>query len=194
MLKTKLIAAAITLASGTAFAQTAVFPGAAHCFEDSALKAEAVNNLIASSGELSALTQVALEEVGASANGYFIFDPKFSRTERFFHCSVPLNENMGNVTLTVHGITQGLNVSAGGCLISRIRKTPDGGKDKWLRFGTGKGFDWTDISDDTISSKQFVNYVTTIDNNFEPDAILNLQCRTTWQTGSVSVGQIEINY
>ena len=45
MLKTKLIAAAITPASGTAFVKL-LFSPERHCFEDSALKAEAVNNLI----------------------------------------------------------------------------------------------------------------------------------------------------
>ncbi|CAH9050501.1 hypothetical protein PSECIP111951_00205 [Pseudoalteromonas holothuriae] len=80
-----------------------------------------------------------------------------------------------------------------GCSISRVRKISDGGKDKWFKFSTGKGFDWAGISDNSNSAKQFVSYTTTLDNIFESDAVLTLKCRSTWKSGSIAVGQIEIN-
>ncbi|MDO6466387.1 hypothetical protein [Pseudoalteromonas carrageenovora] len=78
-----------------------------------------------------------------------------------------------------------MNSSNGGCSISRMRKVSDGGQSKWFRYGTGKGFDWIDLSDQSNSSKQFVSYSVDLNNNFESDAILTMKCRTTWQTGSV---------
>ena len=69
-----------------------------------------------------------------------------------------------------------------------MRKVSDGGQSKWFRYGTGKGFDWIDLSDQSNSSKQFVSYSVDLNNNFESDAILTMKCRTTWQTGSVSIG------
>lgn len=192
MLKIKNIVLVTALASLSSITQAAVFDGASHCSEDMAYKSEAVNDLVSSIGDLPALKKIALEKTGKIENGYFIFDPQFSRTSRYFNCSVPLNESIGSFELTVSGITEGLNNSNGGCSISRIRKINDGGQDKWFKYGTGKGFDWIDISDTSNSSEQFVSYVTELDNNFESEAILTMKCRTTWKSGSVSIGQIEI--
>ncbi len=193
MLKIKNIALATALASISSLTQAAVFDGASHCSEDTVYKSQAVNNLAASIGDLAALKEVTLEKTGTTENGYFTFDPQFSRSERYFNCSIPLNDTIGNFELKVHGITEGLNSSNGGCLISRVRKVSDGGQEKWFKYATGKGFDWIDIADTANSSKQFVSYVTALDNNFESDAVLSLKCRTTWQHGSVAIGQIEIN-
>ena len=184
---------AIVLASVSSITQAAVFDGSSHCSEDVVFKSQAVNNLIASQGDLPALKQIALEKVGSIENGYFIFDPEFSRSDRYFNCNVPLNSTIGQFELTVHGITEGLTGANAGCSISRVRKVSDGGKDKWFKFSTGKGFDWADISNSSIDSKQFVSYTTTLDNNYERDAVLTLKCRTTWKDGSIAVGQIEIN-
>ncbi len=192
MLKTKYIALAITLGSIPLQSNAAVFDGASHCSEDVIYKTQAVNNLIASVGDIQALKTKALEKVGSTENGYFLFDPQFSRSDRYFNCSVPLNESIGNFELVINGITEGLNSSNGGCFISRMRKVSDGGQSKWFRYGTGKGFDWIDLSDQSNNSKQFVSYSVDLNNNFESDAILTMKCRTTWQTGSVSIGQIEI--
>ncbi|WP_300582470.1 hypothetical protein [uncultured Pseudoalteromonas sp.] len=105
-----------------------------------------------------------------------------------------MNDNIGQYQLTVHGTTQGLNNSFGGCSISQIKKVNDGNSEVWLKYGTGQGFDWISISDLNNSSKQSVNFTTSLDNNYQDNSILSLTCRTTWQQGTVSVGQIEINY
>lgn len=193
MLKMKKITVAIVLASVSSITQAAVFDGSSHCSEDVANKSQAVNNLIASIGDLPALKKITLEKTGTTENGYFIFDPQFSRSDRYFNCNVPLNDTIGQFDLTVHGITEDLTGTNAGCSISRVRKVSDGGKDKWFKYGTGKGFDWANISDSSIDSKQFVSYTTTLDNNFESGAVLTLKCRTTWKSGSIAVGQIEIN-
>ncbi len=188
------IATLIAIASTSAFSQTITFTGSAHCSEDTVKKSSALNELIATNGDLSALKEVSLENVGATANGYFIFNPTFSRTSRYFNCAIPLNDNIGQYQLTVHGTTQGLNNSFGGCSISQIKKVNDGNSEVWLKYGTGQGFDWISISDLNNSSKQSVNFTTSLDNNYQDNSILSLTCRTTWQQGTVSVGQIEINY
>lgn len=193
MLKIKKMAIAIALASVTPITQAAVFDGSTQCSEDAEFKSKAVNNLIASLGDLPALKQVALEKTGTIENGYFIFEPQFARSNRYFNCNVPLNNTIGQFELTIHGITEGLTGANAGCSISRVRKISDGGKDKWFKFSTGKGFDWADISDTSNNTKQFVSYTTTLDNNFESGAVLTLKCRTTWKSGSIAVGQIEIN-
>ncbi|MBU2893602.1 hypothetical protein KO495_09750 [Colwellia sp. D2M02] len=192
MLKIKKFALAAALVSASSITQATVFDGATHCSEDVAHKSQAINNLIASIGDLPALKKVALEKTGTTQNGYFVFDPQFSRSDRYFNCSVPLNDTIGHFELTIHGITEGLSGTNANCLISRVRKVSDGGRDKWFKFGTGKGFGWDDISDSNNPSKQFVSYATTLNNNFESDAILTFKCRSTWKSGSISVGQIEI--
>lgn len=195
MNKSKLsIATLFTIASTSALSQTSVFSGAAHCSEDIVKKTSAVNQLIASKGDLKALKEVTLENVGTTDNGYFTFNPTFSRTSRYFNCSVPLNDNIGQYQLTVYGTTQGLNNSFGGCSISHLRKVNDGNSEVWLKYGTGQGFDWISISEQNNSSKQYVNFSTSLDNSYQEHSILSLTCRTTWQQGTVSVGQIEINY
>ena len=75
-----------------------------------------------------------------------------------------------------------------------MKKVNDGNSEVWLKYGTGQGFDWISISDLNNSSKQSVNFTTSLDNNYQDNSILSLTCRTTWQHGTVSVGQIEINY
>ena len=89
MLKTKYIALAITLGSIPLQSNAAVFDGASHCSEDVIYKTQALNNLIASVGDIQALKTKALEKVGSTENGYFLFDPQFSRSARYFNCSVP---------------------------------------------------------------------------------------------------------
>jgi len=184
----------LAVVSTSTFSQTDVFSGAVNCSEDTVKKVSAINQLITSKGDLSALKAIALENVGTTDNGYFIYNPTFSRTNRYFNCSIPLNENVGQYQLTIHATTQGLNNSFGGCSISHVRKVNDGNNDVWLKYGTGQGFDWISISNPNISSKQYVNFSTNLDNNYEASSILSLTCRTTWQQGTVSVGQIEIDY
>ncbi|XPF94721.1 hypothetical protein ACM9HF_01580 [Colwellia sp. RE-S-Sl-9] len=183
------------LSSTSALADTLTFSGATHCNEDVVKHATAFNNLKTAEGALNALSTISSESVGPTEQGYFIFDPQFERTTRYFNCSVPLTANMGNISLNVYGKVNGIQQAPGGCLISRIRKVNDGGIPKWFRFGTGEGFDWSTITNYNITGEQFVNYSTNnINNNYEADSTLELKCRTTWSGGSVSIGQIAVTY
>ncbi|MEJ6472996.1 hypothetical protein [Pseudoalteromonas piscicida] len=193
-MKTTLTLIASLFIANSAYASVDLYSGANHCSLDATLESKAFTKYAGIVGTTEAIKQKLSEEMGATANGYFVFNPTYLRTERFFNCSVPLNANMDRFTLTVSGITEGLNNSNGGCLISRLRKVSDGGQNKWIKYGTGKGFDWIDLSDSSISGEQFVTYNTTLDNNNDSDSILTLKCRTTWAEGSVSVGQIKLNY
>lgn len=176
------------------FAAQFTFSGAAHCAEDVQKHATAAKTLIQSQGALAALEIMATENVGAVEEGYFYYDPTFERTNRYFNCSIPLTENMGDIELGVYGIVNGLNNAFGGCSVARMRKVSDGGIDKWFRFDSGDGFDWISLQDSSIQGDQFVNYKTQISNNYEADSTLELKCRTTWEEGSVALGQITLTY
>ncbi|TMN37280.1 hypothetical protein [Pseudoalteromonas sp. S2755] len=194
-MKTKLAIIASLFAANSAYATVELYSGANNCALDTKLEAAAFTKHANAVGNSEALAQKHSEQVGATGSGYFIFNPSYLRTERYFNCSVPLNANIGQFTLTVHGKTQGLTGTNAFCLVSKIRKVSDGGIDKWFKFReTGKGFDWTDISVPNVAEEQFVSYTTTLDNNYESSAVLDLKCRTTWDKGSVSIGQIELSY
>ncbi|CAM3610931.1 MULTISPECIES: hypothetical protein [Pseudoalteromonas] len=193
-MKTKLAIIASLFAANSAYATVELYSGANNCALDSKLEAAAFTKHANAVGNLEALTQKHSEQAGATGNGYFIFNPAYLRTDRYFNCSVPLNANIGQFTLTVHGTTKGLTGTNAFCSISRIRKVSDGGIDKWFKFKTGKAFYWTDISDPNVAEEQFVSYTTMLDNNYESGAVLDLKCRTTWDKGSVAVGQIELSY
>ncbi|KDM93343.1 hypothetical protein [Photobacterium galatheae] len=193
-MKNKLALVASLFVANSAYATVELYSGENHCSLDAALESKAFNKHANTVGTLEAIKQKQSEQMGATENGYFIFNPTYLRTERYFNCSVPLNANIGQFNLTVHGTTEDLNQSNGGCTISRFRKVSDGGQDKWLNYGTGKGFDWIDLSDSNVSGEQFVTYRTTLNNDYDDNAILTFKCRTTWAEGSVSVGQIELSY
>lgn len=186
----------LTLLSSTSvLADVQSFSGAAHCSEDSVLNATSVTKLIQQQGALTALTIIETENVGTTKNGYFTYDPQFERSSRYFNCSIPLTDNIGSVDVAVYSQVTGLNAGRpGGCTISRIHRVSDGGQYKWLKYGTGKGFDWTDIADTSNTNTQFVSYSTTINNNYDDNTILELRCRTTWDQGSVALGQITLTY
>ncbi|WMO16015.1 hypothetical protein [Pseudoalteromonas piscicida] len=193
-MKTKLAIIASLFAANSAYATVELYSGANNCALDTKLETAAFTKHANAVGNLEALTQKHSEQAGATGNGYFIFNPAYLRTDRYFNCSVPLNANIGQFTLTVHGTTKGLTGTNAFCSISRIRKVSDGGIDKWFKFKTGKAFYWTDISDPNVAEEQFVSYTTMLDNNYESGAVLDLKCRTTWDKGSVAVGQIELSY
>ncbi|QUI61561.1 hypothetical protein GSF04_03300 [Pseudoalteromonas sp. A22] len=193
-MKTKLAIIASLFAANSAYATVELYSGANNCALDTKLEAAAFTKHANAVGNLEALTQKHSEQAGATGNGYFIFNPAYLRTDRYFNCSVPLNANIGQFTLTVHGTTKGLTGTNAFCSISRIRKVSDGGIDKWFKFKTGKAFYWTDISDPNVAEEQFVSYTTMLDNNYESGAVLDLKCRTTWDKGNVAVGQIELSY
>ncbi|MFC3031431.1 hypothetical protein ACFOEE_02675 [Pseudoalteromonas fenneropenaei] len=193
-MKTKLAIIASLFAANSAYATVELYSGANNCALDTKLEAAAFTKHANTVGNLAALTQKHSEQTGATANGEFIYNPTYLRTERYFNCSVPLNANIGQFTLTVYGLTKGLTGTNASCMISTIRKVSDGGINKWFKFNTGKAFNWTDISDSSVTAEQFVSYTTTLNNNYESGAVLDLRCRTTWDKGSITVGQIELSY
>ncbi|KGJ88211.1 hypothetical protein [Colwellia psychrerythraea] len=183
------------LSSTSVLADVQSFSGAVHCSEDAVLKTTAVTKLIQQQGALTALTTVETENVGTTKDGYFTYDPKFDRSSRYFNCSIPLTNNIGSVDVAIYGQVKGLNSGRpGGCTISRTRRVSDGGQYKWFKYGTGKGFDWTDIAQTSDTNTQFVSYSATINNNYDDNTILELRCRTTWDQGSVALGQITLTY
>jgi hypothetical protein len=186
----------ITLLSSTSvLAETLTFSGATHCNEDVVKHSAALNKLKNSKGTLNALLTASSEPVGPTEKGYFLFDPQFERTSRYFNCSVPLTANMGNITLNVYAKAKEIKQAPGGCIISRMRKISDGGISKWFRFNTGKGFEWSSNVKHNVNNEQFVSYtINNLNNDYEADATLELKCRTTWSAGSVSLGQIALTY
>ncbi len=185
---------AALLLSTSAFSETLTFSGATHCAEDVQLKAKAFTKLTQQQGALAAHTLVASENTGPIEQGYFAYDPQFERTSRKFNCSIPLTADIANVNVAVYGLVSGLNQSFGGCSLSRMRRISDGGQFKWFRYGANLGFDWISIADKNIQGEQFVYYTGSLNNNYEDHTTLELKCRTTWDHGSVSVGQITLTY
>jgi hypothetical protein len=196
MKKLTLLLGLLTVMSSTSvFAEVQSFSGASHCNEDIKIKTKAYTELVKEKGTLNALNQVMTENIGTHTWGQFTYDPTFARSERVFRCSIPLTESMGNVDVTVSGVLTGLNKGRpGGCSFNRIKRVSDGGIWKWFSFKVGKGFWWTEVMNSSTPTPQHVNYTTSFQNEFEGNATLELKCRTTWDVGTVALGQITLSY
>lgn len=183
------------ISSTSALAEVQTFSAASHCSEDSAVKIKAYTDQVDLVGTSSALNQVMLENIGTAQFGQFTFNPTFARTDRIFRCSIPLTQSMGNVDVTVSGEVTGLNSGRpGGCNFYHVARVSDGGIWKWFSSMVGVGFWWTDIMNGSTSVAQHVDHTTSFQNDFDGNAILELKCRTTWDEGTVALGQITLSY
>jgi hypothetical protein len=196
MKKITAILGLLTIISSTsAFAGVQSFSGASHCAEDTKVKTKLYAEQAAKVGTLNALNQVMTEKIGTNQWGQFTFTPTFARQYRVFRCSVPLTDAMGDVDVTVSGVVTGLQYGRpGGCGFHRIARTSDGGIWKWFSNRVGSGFWWTDIMNGVTDTPQHVDHTTSFQNDFDGNATLELKCRTTWDEGTVALGQITLSY
>ncbi|MHC6528931.1 hypothetical protein [Vibrio proteolyticus] len=188
-----LLTAACCAVSSGVQAKVVTYPAVSYCAESIAERNVQFAKLKSEKGSFEAAMSIAMsEKVGPdAASSSFIFEPAYGRTERYFTCTIPLSDEIGQFQVNMHASLDNINSGRpGGCTFSRVRRISDGGGWKILRFAEPGGFWWGDLT----RNDGFVTYSQSVDNQFQRSTALEAKCRTTWDQGAVKLHHIELEY
>lgn len=191
--KTLALTAISLIFSSNVLAKVETYPASSYCNENITKKNAAFEKLLVSDGNINkSLKRLVTEEVGADAkNNGFIYNPSFERSSREFICNIPLNDEIGKFKINLHAQLYNMKDGRpGGCTFNKIRRIHDGEGWKIFSFRDNGGFTWTDLA----KNGEFVDYSQYIDNQYERSTSLQINCRTTWDQGSIVLNHIELEY